>query len=590
MLNRIFTIEERCTGCNKCIAVCPVDCANQVYRAYDGSRKIHVDNEYCIHCGACLRVCDHGARDYLDDTDRFFADLSAGVNEPVTVVAAPAAQLHFPELGRLFGWLKSLDVEHIYDVSLGADIATWCYLKAREELSISSMIAQPCPAIVNYCERYMPELLEYLAPIQSPLICLATYLRSYEKLEGRIMFLSPCIAKSEEIEDPNTGNLVQYNVTFSKLKKKLREENIDLSGYPSVGFEGMPSGIGHVYSRPGGLMETIRVTDDSLWVRPIDAVFRAYPYLNEYLERRKKGQCVPDLLDILNCDAGCNHGTGTDRDISMDDIDWKTNRRKAEKLKEQVKQTECGVDYTPQTYFDKHLNWKDFMRSYTDRNVHGRFDDEELEGVYQFLYKRTPESREINCHACGYGSCKRFAQALKMGMNVQESCIDYERSRLKMDLLTDLLNHGGLGDALENFLCWYNKSSFSLSVVMMDVDDFKNVNDSFGHDIGDVALQEVANCIRRYLRPMDAAGRWGGDEFMIIMPHTTREEAARIIERIRKAIAHSDVLPRGEHFTSSAGIAEAEPGDTAVSLFQRADQALYDAKKNKKKRVDKGER
>lgn len=80
MKKRVFTHEEKCTGCNKCISVCPVDCANQVYRAFDGTRKVMVDSEYCISCGACITVCDHQARDYLDDTDRFFQDLALAPN------------------------------------------------------------------------------------------------------------------------------------------------------------------------------------------------------------------------------------------------------------------------------------------------------------------------------------------------------------------------------------------------------------------------------------------------------------------------------------------------------------------------------
>ena len=293
------------------------------------------------------------------------------------------------------------------------------------------------------------------------------------------------------------------------------------------------------------------------------------------------GGSIPDIVDILNCDGGCNLGTGTDRDVSEDDVDCVTNERKRQKLEEQVRHGADGVEYAPQKYFDEHLNWKDFTRYYTDRKVDGRFEDEELEGVYQFLHKRSPESREINCHACGYGSCKRFAQALKKGMNVAESCIDHERSRLKMDLLTNLLNHGGLGDAMENFLRWYNNSPYSLGLIMMDVDDFKDINDSFGHDMGDIALQEVANVIRDHMRPTDAAGRWGGDEFMMILPHTECDKVKSIARSIQEGILNSDVLPDGAHFSSSVGVAMAAQGDTTVTFFQRADQALYASKQHK---------
>ena len=109
-------------------------------------------------------------------------DLAMG--DPIHLLVAPAAKVNFSDLPRLLGWLKSMGVANIYDVSFGADISTWAYLKARQELSLSSVIAQPCPSVVNFCERYMPELLPSLAPIQSPLICMAIYLRLEKQLEG----------------------------------------------------------------------------------------------------------------------------------------------------------------------------------------------------------------------------------------------------------------------------------------------------------------------------------------------------------------------------------------------------------------------
>jgi len=210
----IFVKEENCVGCNKCIRNCPTLDANISYNS-DGENKVKIDDEKCILCGKCIEVCDHEARDYVDDTESFFENLGKG--RKISVIAAPSVRVNFTDYQNLFGFFKSKGVSVIYDVSFGADITTWAYLKAIKDMHLSSVIAQPCPVVVSYIEKYKPGLIKNLAPVHSPMMCTAIYLKKYEDVNGEIAFLSPCIGKTNEINDSNTYNHIQYNVTYKKI-------------------------------------------------------------------------------------------------------------------------------------------------------------------------------------------------------------------------------------------------------------------------------------------------------------------------------------------------------------------------------------
>lgn len=427
----IVTDYEKCTGCNKCIACCPVDLANQAFIDENGNRKVKIDETYCIHCGECIDKCDHGARSYKDDTERFFDDLAHGT--PITLVAAPAALVNFEQAGKLFGFLKGRGVKAVYDVSFGADITTWAYLRAMEKYKIKSLVSQPCPVVVNYIEKYIPELVERLAPIHSPLLCLAVYLKKYLGNTDRLAFLSPCFAKSDEIRDENTQGLVTYNVTIKRLKEYLAANRVRLESCKEEGFDGMPSGIGMTFSRPGGLKENILPHRPEMWIKQIENPAHAYHYLEEYAARLKSGKAAPEVVDILNCTFGCNAGTGTSKELPIDDIDAKINERKEAKMRKSMKKRMFKKEYEPFLFFDKKLTLDDFKRKYAKQKMAARFSDKDLESTYAMLYKDSAASRQINCFACGYGSCERFAQALKAGVNVAENCVDYVRTMIERD-------------------------------------------------------------------------------------------------------------------------------------------------------------
>jgi diguanylate cyclase (GGDEF)-like protein len=158
------------------------------------------------------------------------------------------------------------------------------------------------------------------------------------------------------------------------------------------------------------------------------------------------------------------------------------------------------------------------------------------------------------------------------------SRLDYLEWLSGTDLLTTLLSRRSLNDELARQAALADRHGLALAVVMFDVDRFKDVNDRIGHGGGDAALREVATSLRAGTREGDAIGRWGGDEFLAILPHTTLVEAESLAERIRSARAETPLIHKGIRIPVmvSAGCA-ATPG-SAEALLTRCDLALYDAK------------
>jgi two-component system cell cycle response regulator len=129
-----------------------------------------------------------------------------------------------------------------------------------------------------------------------------------------------------------------------------------------------------------------------------------------------------------------------------------------------------------------------------------------------------------------------------------------------------------------------------LAFVIMDIDYFKAVNDTYGHDVGDEVLREFAHRIGANIRGIDLACRYGGEEFVVVMPETDAAFAFTVAERLRKSVETTPIeisrAPYSLTITISIGIAALEgEGDTAEALLRRADQALYSAKRNGRNRV-----
>jgi len=158
----------------------------------------------------------------------------------------------------------------------------------------------------------------------------------------------------------------------------------------------------------------------------------------------------------------------------------------------------------------------------------------------------------------------------------------------RTDSLTGLYNRRYVTEQLRLICASARRHNFPIAVLMVDIDHFKQLNDTFGHAAGDDAIRHVADRLAASLRTEDVAGRWGGEEFVVVLPHTGHDEAMAVAERLRAGIAESP-LPLGSGgdvvtLSVSIGLAE-RPGDLPETLVHRADLALYDAKRAGRNRV-----
>jgi len=165
---------------------------------------------------------------------------------------------------------------------------------------------------------------------------------------------------------------------------------------------------------------------------------------------------------------------------------------------------------------------------------------------------------------------------------------EYERIA-SYDTLTGLLNRRAILEKVDEWLHHVGRYKGRLSVAMLDIDHFKRVNDKHGHRVGDRVLADLSSMMQRSIRKTDFVGRYGGEEFLIILPRTDAAGAAIMAERVRASLAGvpmHDAESSTFQVTASLGIAEYVDGDDEDSLISRADAALYRAKEAGRNRVE----
>ena len=195
-------------------------------------------------------------------------------------------------------------------------------------------------------------------------------------------------------------------------------------------------------------------------------------------------------------------------------------------------------------------------------------------------------------------SMAKLANTIDMALNKwRESTLSKANQEqlerlVNIDSLTGLFNRRAILQKLNEQLMQTRRYKEDYSVLMLDIDHFKRINDQYGHITGDDVLEKVATLLQKRIRDTDAVGRYGGEEFLITLPKTDPSNALYVAERIRKSIMETsmkDISGNVFSITVSQGLATYREGDDSNSIIARADDALYQAKNNGRNRVESSE-
>jgi len=163
--------------------------------------------------------------------------------------------------------------------------------------------------------------------------------------------------------------------------------------------------------------------------------------------------------------------------------------------------------------------------------------------------------------------------------------IEAELKKLStFDTLTGIFNRYKIDNALKKQISYAKRYNTPLSIIFFDIDHFKKINDTYGHNVGDIILQELVNIVSENLREADIFGRWGGEEFIIILPNTSLVQAIQVARKLKTKI-ETHKFDKIDHLTCSFGVTELKDDDTSDLILIRADNFMYEAKKRGRNQI-----
>lgn len=410
----VQTVRDKCKRCYSCVRNCPA----RAIKIVEG--QADVIPERCIGCGNCVVVCAQKAKKIesgIEHTRNLLAD--GGV---VYALLAPSFPAAFPDYrpAQVVAALRKLGFAKVVEVAVGADMIAVEYARLFRQSSMTTIISTPCPAIVEFIQKYHPALILHMAPIVSPMVATGRAIKARYDSDSCLVFIGPCIAKKKEKVDPKVGGVINEVLTYQELKEMLRAAGIDIGAQEDSPLDPPYPRIGRIFPVSGGLLRTAALEADVL---DNDIIVTEGPErVVEILEKVEEGKVEARFLDLLFC-RGCIAGPKMDNDLSVFIRKDIVARYVRNRLAEQDAAT-------IERQFEE-LRSVPLQRGFTsDNQLRPQPTEGEIREILAKINKVRPED-ELNCGACGYNNCRDKAVAVFQGLAELEMCLPYLIDKLE---------------------------------------------------------------------------------------------------------------------------------------------------------------
>jgi len=407
-MGEVSTIKAKCRRCYACVRNCPA----KAIMVKEGQAQVL--DERCIRCGSCVRVCAQKAKQIESGVEQVEALLAS--NQKVIAILAPSfpACLREAKPRQLVGGLLKLGFSEVLEVAFGAELVSREYTRLIENNSQRTLITTPCPAVIYYIQKHLPELISYLAPVVSPMIALGRVIKWEYAPEAEVVFIGPCIGKKREMKDSEVAGVVDAVLTFTEMRTLLENKGIDLLEMPEADFTGPRPSTGRIFPVSGGLLKTAGISTDILENDIV--ITEGKDRFLQVIEEVRKGRLKAKFLDVLFCE-GCINGP-----ILEEEGNLFTRKDKVVEylLSERAREKEPSTERDILRYRDV-----DMRRTFVDlRTSLSLPNEEEIKAILAKVNKTKPED-ELNCGSCGYTSCREKAVAVYQGIAELEMCLPY---------------------------------------------------------------------------------------------------------------------------------------------------------------------